>query len=110
MIVSEVIKDGIKVVGLNGRLDISTQDAVQDKINTLLSDGSAKIVIDCSDLTFISSAGLRVFMSALKQVSSVDGKLVISSLNDTTRKIFDITGYDSVFNIATSLDEALKQF
>lgn len=110
MIVSEVIKEGIKIVSLNGRLDISTQDAVQEKINSLLSDGSPKIVIDCTDLTFISSAGLRVFMSALKQVSSVDGKLVISTLNDTTRKIFDITGYDSVFNITNSLDEAIKQF
>lgn len=110
MIVSEVIKEGIKIVSLNGRLDISTQDAVQEKINSLLSDGSPKIVIDCTDLTFISSAGLRVFMSALKQVSSVDGKLVISNLNDTTRKIFDITGYDSVFNITNSLDEAIKQF
>ncbi|GAB1348972.1 anti-sigma factor antagonist [Ignavibacteriales bacterium] len=84
---------------LDGRLDITYQEILENAVTEAFDENPEEVVINCSKLTFISSAGLRVFMKAHKLSATSGTKLYISNLNETTRKIFDITGYLSIFNL-----------
>jgi anti-anti-sigma factor len=68
-------------------------------VDAAFEESPSKIILNCQKLTFISSAGLRVFMKAHKLSSTSGVELQISKLNETTKKIFDITGYLSIFNL-----------
>ncbi|MBN8546016.1 MAG: STAS domain-containing protein [Ignavibacteria bacterium] len=84
---------------LDGRLDITFQEVLENAVTDAFAEKPEKVIINCAKLTFISSAGLRVFMKAHKLSATSGTQLFISNLNETTRKIFDITGYLSIFNL-----------
>ncbi len=84
---------------LEGRLDITFQESLEEAITAAFDEAPKKIVVNCEGLTFISSAGLRVFMKAHKLSASTGVELYIAKLNETTKKIFDITGYLAIFNL-----------
>lgn len=84
---------------LDGRLDITFQETLETEITAAFNENPKKIVVNCEGLTFISSAGLRVFMKAHKLSASTGVELYIAKLNETTKKIFDITGYLAIFNL-----------
>ena len=66
------------------------------------------IVIDCSELHYISSSGLRVFLMALKKISAAGGRFRLCSLQDNIREIFEIAGFNTIFSIFGTVDEATK--
>ena len=68
------------------------------------------MVLDCSQLDYVSSAGLRVFLITAKRLSKVDGKLALSALTEQVREVFDIAGFSSIFRIYPSRREALAAF
>ncbi len=84
---------------LDGRLDITFQETLEAEITAAFDENPKKIIVNCEGLTFISSAGLRVFMKAHKLSASTGIELYIAKLNETTKKIFDITGYLAIFNL-----------
>lgn len=108
-ITKEVFNSSV-VLNISGRLDISNQETFEAEIENAFQDDFSKLIIDCLNLSFISSAGLRVFMKALKLSTSSNRKLVISSLTPVTKKIFEITGYDNIFEIAGTKEEALNNY
>lgn len=87
----------VVIVGLSGRMDSSNS-----------RDFEEKMVVDCSQLQYISSAGLRVFLMAAKQLTMAKEKLVLASLNDDVRQVFNLTGFSSIFEIRDSREDALK--
>jgi anti-anti-sigma factor len=76
----------------------------------LLKKGKIKIIIDCKDLDYVSSSGLRIFLKALKQVSGAGGKFVICSLQSQIMQVFRISGFDRLFDIYPGKAEALSSF
>lgn len=101
----------VLIVSLIGRLDIMTSETLQAKINELIDvRNERQLLFDCSELSFISSAGLRLFMICLKKLVPVGGRLAFCSFNQNNRKIFDITGYDKMFSIFDDRFEALSNF
>ncbi|KAB2909759.1 MAG: STAS domain-containing protein [Ignavibacteriales bacterium] len=91
-------EDTIELI-LDGRLDITYQEGLENAVTKAFDENPAKIILNCKDLTFISSAGLRVFMKAHKLSVTSGIELIVAHLNETTKKIFDITGYLSIFNL-----------
>ena len=61
-------------------------------------------------LDYISSAGLRVLLTAAKQLKRVDGELRICSLNEVVAEVFDISGFTTIFKVFRSESEALDGF
>ncbi len=101
----------IAIISLEGRLDILTSEELQKTLDSLIDEQHYHhIIIECSNLSFISSAGLRLFMLALKKLNKVGGKIAFCAFNANNRKIFDITGYDKFFVIYDSLDSAINAF
>jgi anti-sigma B factor antagonist len=65
-------------------------------------------VIDLSHLEYVSSSGLRVFLLAAKRLHSAEGKIVLCSLKEHVRQVFDLAGFSSILSIYGSRDDALK--
>lgn len=88
--------DGELVFELSGRLDASTAPELSDRINKEVSDID-KLVIDLKNLEYVSSAGLRVILSALKLMK--DGNMVVRNVNEYIMEIFDMTGFTNILTI-----------
>jgi anti-sigma B factor antagonist len=98
----------ITIVGIEGRLDTTNYSILENKLISLIDDGHVKIILDGSKMDYISSSGLRVLLMALKRISLVKGKFVLSDLQETIREIFEIAGFTTIFEIFRTKEEALK--
>ena len=81
-----------------GRLDTITSPQLDEMLDASL-DGVTDLTLDLRDLTYISSAGLRVLLRALKKMNAVKGKLRVTNVNDTIAEIFDVTGFAEILTI-----------
>jgi anti-sigma B factor antagonist len=98
----------IVTLSLSGKLDTTTAKTFEEKILAQIESGERRIVIDLAQLDYISSAGLRVFVLAAKRLNIANGKMVLCSLKDPVKEVFDIAGFSSIFSIHGSQDEATK--
>ncbi|MBE5813319.1 MAG: STAS domain-containing protein [Clostridiales bacterium] len=99
----EIIKnknDQIIVLSLNGKLDSNTSMVLEKEIDNILAlESFSELEIDMRELTYLSSAGLRVLLGVQKKLNSIEGKLVISNANETIKSVFEITGFMGILNI-----------
>ncbi|MCR5399524.1 MAG: STAS domain-containing protein [Lachnospiraceae bacterium] len=96
----EIIKtqDGKKLtVGIEGRLDTTTAPQLEGDLRTAV-DGIEELVFDLDKLEYISSAGLRVLLSALK-VMNRQGSMTIKNVKPEIMEIFEVTGFVDILNI-----------
>ena len=107
MEIKEEKRGEVKVIGLRGRLDTETSPGVRKRLKDLIDQGESRFVLDFSELTYISSAGLRVVVELAKALQRTGGKLGLSALNDHVLEVFKISGLVGLFSIHFSRDEAL---
>jgi anti-anti-sigma factor len=108
MIISEIKKGNIYVFNIDGRLDSNTSVQFEEKVCNAIEAGESNLLVDFSQMDYISSAGLRVILMAAKKTRTVGGKVVLTSLNENVKEVFDIAGFSSIFAIYPSQEEALK--
>ncbi len=107
MDIREDKRRGVNIIGPSGRLDAVASPAFEETLMRLLDQGERRLVIDFSDLTYVSSAGLRVLVSVAKNLQKAEGKLALAALNEHIREVFKIAGFTSVFSIYPTCDEAV---
>ena len=98
----------VVTLSLSGRLDTTTAKAFEAKILVQIEAGDRRFIIDLAQLNYISSAGLRVLVLAGKRLDSGKGKIVLCSLKNPVREVFDIVGFSSIFPVYASHDDALR--
>ena len=96
MTIEKKLENGKLTLALAGRLDTNTS---QDLEATLELDGVTEIVFDFAAVEYISSAGLRVLMTAQKAMLACGGKMVVANPNAMVKDVFDMTGMSEVFTI-----------
>lgn len=84
---------------LSGRLDATTVNQFQDDVKPLMETSVPKIIIDCSELEYISSQGLRMFLILQKTVNAKGSNLVLTNMTAAVKEVFDITGFSSIIKI-----------
>ena len=92
-------KDGILIGYLSGYIDTATAVQVGKDIEPLMEQANRDIEIDCSNLEYISSSGLRLFLSLRKEAAAKGGKVIIENINDEIKKVFMMTGFFNLFEI-----------
>lgn len=92
-----------------GHLDTRTANSFEKRIVELLGMNEKKFIVDLVSTEYISSAGLRVLLMLAKKVDGADGELILASLNDSVREVFEIAGFTGVFTIAANRAEAVKR-
>jgi anti-sigma B factor antagonist len=110
MEIEEKRQEDISIFKISGRLDSNTSPGFEEKILEAIQSGSHKMIIDFKDLEYISSAGLRVLNKATKQLKHSEGRIILCSMQDYIREVFEIAGFDSFLPIVSTLDEALLKF
>ncbi|MDX1541043.1 MAG: STAS domain-containing protein [Geminicoccaceae bacterium] len=95
----------ITVIVPKGHLDSLTSPELQPKLLGPLENGEP-VVVDCANLDYVSSAGLRVLMMAAKKGRANGARIVLAALQPTVRKVFDISGFSALFEIHDSATEA----
>ena len=98
------------IVYLKDRLDVHYSSEVETHINKLIDEGKKNLVISLNDVEYLSSSGLRIFISILRKLKDIGGELKLIKLNDTALKIFKIVDLIDMFDIYDSEDEAIESF
>jgi len=110
MEISAQRKGVIDIITFKGNLDTNSAGEGEDYLVKLIGDDSSKVLINCSELEYISSAGLRVFLVAAKALKEKSGELLLCSLNEIVAEVFEISGFDTIFSTFDSEEEALGNF
>ena len=86
-------------VVLDGRVDSTNADQFQKDIAPLMEGDNLDIDFDCTNMTYTSSQGLRVFLLLQKSLMSRNGKMVLRNMNPRVKEVFDITGFSNIITI-----------
>lgn len=97
MIINKNVEDKNMTIALDGRLDTTTAPQLEAELKDSI-DGIEKLVFDFENLGYLSSAGLRVLLSAQKTMNK-QGEMVITKVNETIMEIFEVTGFVDILTI-----------
>ena len=85
-------------LALKGRLDTTTAPQLEQEVRASL-DNVTKLVMDLAELDYLSSAGLRVLLSAQKQMNRKKGRMVVCHVCEPVMEVFDMTGFSDILTI-----------
>ena len=88
----------MKTIYIDGPLDAVHLVDVKNKLKEADAHLGDLITLDCSQMSYICSSGLRVFLQMHKDVTAAGGKLIIKGLQPLIKDVFDMTGFSQVFN------------
>ena len=100
----------VLVVVKEERLDAHNSDQLKQELGRLFEEGKTKIVVDLKEVRFIDSAGLGALVSGFKNAYSRQAGLKLSSLQSQVKSMFELTRLHRVFDIYTTVDEAIEAF
>lgn len=92
-------KPEMTCVKLSGELDVVATTEQADELQQVLSIADKELLIDCSEMEYISSAGLRFFMQLKKESVAKSGSIRIAHLNEDVAEIFRMSGFQNIFEI-----------
>jgi anti-sigma B factor antagonist len=92
-------EDGLVTARLEGRLDTPASLEVAPQMESLHEDAGGTVVLDCGKLEYISSSGLRLFLSLRKAAVNKGGTVIIRGISNEIRQVFIMTGFLNLFQI-----------
>jgi anti-anti-sigma factor len=95
------------VVGIVGSLGTVTAPDAQAVLDQAIADGATTLVVDCQELAYFSSAGLRILLVAAKKVRPLGGQVRMCNLSPMVRDVFDISGFTAILPVFPSRAVAL---
>jgi anti-anti-sigma factor len=95
------------VISPAGRLDALASHQLEETINNLLADVSNSIVFHCVEVSYASSATLRVFLAAAKRAKTRGVRCRFAELNKPLQELFEVSGFIGVLDVHETLDSAL---
>lgn len=100
----------LTVLGLEGYLDAHTAPEFERAVQAQIDAGSVRLIVDGTELKYISSAGLGVFMSFIEEVREKGGDIKICGLVPKVRQVFDILGFHAIYDMLDTRDAAVRRF
>lgn len=98
------------VVDLYGELDAHTAPKLEEAFQQLIVEQYYHIIVNCTSLTYISSAGLGVFMAYIEEVRQHGGDIKLTNMNSKVYNVFDLLGFPTLYDILKDENEAISQF
>lgn len=97
---TDIRKEGRNVTArISGRLDTITSPELEKALSESCQEPGITLLIDCTDMEYISSTGLRVILMFHKKVTSAGGTFIVANLSSEVRSVFDMTGFSRILNI-----------
>ena len=95
----EQLESGFDCVRLNGRLDLKRTQAIDAQFAEATGDKGASVVVDLSEVSYIASIGIRMFLSNIKKLRAAGSKMVILKPQKMVEEVFKLAGVDSIIPI-----------
>jgi anti-anti-sigma factor len=102
-------KDGVVCLKISGRLDAESAPDAEQAVKGLLGEGKRRLLFDLSEMSYISSAGLRVVLIAVKQLQRTGGKIVLSALTPTVKEVFDVSNFSRIIPITETVEAGFRK-
>ena len=103
-------RDQVVVVSITGSIDAFTASEVTNYLSAEISAGHNRVVADLSHVDYISSAGLRAILSALKETRQMGGDFRLAGAQPNVSKLLHISGFVSIIKIFSTVDDAVASF
>ena len=110
MEIEQRIEGSVTIVSPHQKLDTGTAPIAGQALATLIQNGAQQIVVDFSDVPYVSSAGLRILLATAKQLRATGGELRVCALNDAVQEVFDISGFNTLLPVFDSQADAVREF
>jgi stage II sporulation protein AA (anti-sigma F factor antagonist) len=110
-LLKNVLKGDVLVVYLEGRLDVSVANEVEEQLAEIIDKGDhKKVVLNMDGIEYMSSSGFRACISTLRKLNSKEGILKMSNIKPAVKRIFDVIELTSLFDIYSTEEEAIVSF
>jgi anti-anti-sigma factor len=100
---------GVLVLKPESRIDSQNSKDFEDGVLSR-TDNEKSILLDFSDVEYISSACLRTLLTLTKKIKEQGGNIAITSLTENVKQIFKVSGFDTILQLFEDKDEAVKSF
>jgi anti-sigma B factor antagonist len=100
----------VSVLELKGYLDAHTAPKLEEAFQELLKTNRTRIVVNCKNLSYISSAGLGVFMAFIEDVRNKSGDIKLTNMSSKVYNVFDLLGFPLLYEIFQDESEAVRKF
>lgn len=107
--INTVNKQNVVCFYLAGQLDAHSAPLLENEIEKVISN-CKKLVFNLSNLDYISSAGLGVFMSFIQELRDNNGDIKFSELNDKVKNVMDLLGFNHIYDITNTEQEAIDKY
>ncbi|TDF97145.1 STAS domain-containing protein [Paenibacillus piri] len=107
MKITERAVGDVVVLDIQGRLDANTSGTLEAQFMNLIGQGHTKFVFGLAGLDYVSSAGLRILLTAAKKLKALKGSLALVQMTDNVKEVFDMSGFSAIFTIYGTEAEAL---
>jgi len=98
------------IVTVSGRIDTSTSNQFEETINDLIDNNQYNMVMDFSDVDFLSSSGLRILVTTRKKLREMGGDIVLANPSQRATDSIEIAGLDKLFTSYPNREEAIGSF
>ncbi len=103
-------RDTVSILELKGYLDAHTAPELEKAFQKHLNEARYNIVVNFSDLSYISSAGLGVLMQFIEDIRKNDGDIKLSNMSGRVYNVFDLLGFPMLYEIFKDEEEAVDKF
>ncbi len=100
----------VKIVSIQGSIDALTAEQITDRLNEVIARGEVHLVLDLGQVDFMSSAGLRMILGALKKTRQKGGDLYIAATQTGVARLLKMSGFVTISCTFDSVEEAVKGF
>ena len=95
------------VVGVGGAVDAATAPDLLTSLQSVMDDGASQLIIDMANVEYMSSAGLRTLLGAVKQARGAGGDLRLAAAQPAVKRVLDMSGFTGILKTFDSVDDAL---
>jgi len=99
---------GITCLKIKGRMDTAVAIETEKVVDKILKGNNNRLLFDLTDLEYLSSNGLRMLLNTTKKTKMMGGKIILCSLIENIKEIFDICGFGANIPIADSVESGIK--
>lgn len=100
----------VSILYIKGYLDAHTAPELEKAFQKLIDDKKYKIVVNFKDLTYISSAGLGVFMGFIEDIRKNGGDIKLTNMQPKIFRVFDLLGFPTLYDILEDEKNAIEKF
>ena len=108
MDISQEEVSGFTCVTMSGRLDAGTTPDAEKIFEDIQNSDKLGVLLDLGGLEYISSVGLRVILTLVKELGMKGGKVVLCSLSGYVKEIFEVSGFTAIIPIAETVDAGIE--